>query len=279
MPLTAFDPGCCCTPTPTPPPCSTTICVQGCGGQYQPNATVTIKSGSTVIATGTTDATGCVTLSIPAAGSYTVIVVLAGFSTSTSTLTLGCGGLQIIALTLADAWTCFCTGTGNCPSWPFGTVKINDGQGSVTCTYGSTFGGAVQGYIGCATRTMMNPALYSTWAGTSCGLPNGTSMITTPLIFTLQCVNVGTPSYLVVVYAPFCSGGPFTWMDNADCSGNPPQTSMFWWDNIDSGGDLVSQSLGGCGASLLYTESHAFTSLLLGYPIWGSSVTFTVTTP
>lgn len=90
---------CCCSAT-----CNVTICVNGCGGLAVVGASVTIKSGSTVIATGTTaGALGCVTLAIPSAGSYTIVIVATGFPTNTSTHSLTCGGSIGISLTTAGA--------------------------------------------------------------------------------------------------------------------------------------------------------------------------------
>jgi len=90
--------GCCGT-------CNVIICVTSSScvtGSAVPGATVTIKNGSTVIASGMTDGTGCVTLAIGSAGTYTVVVSATGWQTQTQTETLGCGSTTTISLGAVD---------------------------------------------------------------------------------------------------------------------------------------------------------------------------------
>lgn len=80
--------------------CSVTVCVTACPTGAIVGATVTVKdatSGAT-IATCTTAAGGCCTLSIPAAGSYSVSAAASGYQTFTSTRNLACGGQVFIPL-------------------------------------------------------------------------------------------------------------------------------------------------------------------------------------
>jgi Carboxypeptidase regulatory-like domain len=84
--------------------CNTTICVN-CLGTAISGATVTITSGMTTIATGTTGSNGCVTLAIGSAGSYTVTIAASGYNTVSGTYTLTCGGTTAIGLCACGA--CF----------------------------------------------------------------------------------------------------------------------------------------------------------------------------
>lgn len=77
--------GCCCG-------CSVTVCVHDCAGANLSGATVTILSGAMVVATGTTGSGGCVTLSIPSAGSYTVQAAIGGAVFYSTSASLACGG-------------------------------------------------------------------------------------------------------------------------------------------------------------------------------------------
>lgn len=88
--------------------CTTTICAQ-CFGLAEPGSTVTIKSGATVISSGTTGAGGCVALPIPTAGSYSVVLTVPDIGTTTTTHTLSCGGTTTIDI-------CH---TGGCPTCDF----------------------------------------------------------------------------------------------------------------------------------------------------------------
>ncbi len=104
--------------------CTTKICVTGCGANIVGD-TVQIKSGVTVIASGTTGMSGCVTLAIPSAGSYTVVVIDPTFGTNTSTHTLSCGGMITIALTTPSLGCC-CNG---CPL-PSAGMMLTDLNGT-----------------------------------------------------------------------------------------------------------------------------------------------------
>jgi hypothetical protein len=89
---------CCCG-------CSVSFTVY-CGSAVVNGATVTIKSGSTVISSGTTNSSGQVTLTIPAGGTYTVLTTgsTCGSPGVSVSLTLACNGNYVIQ--------CCC---GGCP--------------------------------------------------------------------------------------------------------------------------------------------------------------------
>ncbi len=77
---------CCCSG------CVVTVCVTNCSSPVV-GATVTIKSGSTTIATGTTNSSGCAgNLNIGTAGTYTIVIAASGHTTTTLTgIHLDCG--------------------------------------------------------------------------------------------------------------------------------------------------------------------------------------------
>jgi hypothetical protein len=87
--------------------CTTKICLSsGCGGGAT-NVLVTILNGSTRISSGATDSTGCVTLSIPSAGSYTVTTSgSARYANTSGTHALTCGGVTTISLSPASGYSC-----------------------------------------------------------------------------------------------------------------------------------------------------------------------------
>jgi hypothetical protein len=127
-------PNCCCGA----PSCTTTICASGCPSGAVVGATVTIKQSGTTIATGTTGSNGCVTLSIPAAGTYEVIVTQANFKGFDGQLALVCGGTQTVLLQkLTTSATVLFTIYGCCSKGQVinglqgATITLSDGQ---TCT-------------------------------------------------------------------------------------------------------------------------------------------------
>jgi carboxypeptidase family protein len=112
--------------------CDTKICVQGtCSANVQ-GASVAVKSGSTVVASGTTGSDGCVTLTIGSAGTYTVVVSAAGYVTSTTSHYLACGGTTNIALT-KDTIHVTCCAT--CPNPLPMTIHISDAAGTWTAAW------------------------------------------------------------------------------------------------------------------------------------------------
>jgi Carboxypeptidase regulatory-like domain len=86
-PYTQFDiGGCGCA-------CDVTICVyDNIGGAPISGASVGVKSGATLIASGTTGGSGCVVLNILAAGTYNILVTASGYNGATySGVALTCG--------------------------------------------------------------------------------------------------------------------------------------------------------------------------------------------
>jgi hypothetical protein len=102
--------------------------VTGCGTNLV-GATVTIKSGATVIDSGTTGAGGLVTLTIPAAGSYTVIASATGWGTNSTTHSFTCGGTFTFALGTPVGTVC-CDG---CPVPT--TLSLTDVNTTISLTH------------------------------------------------------------------------------------------------------------------------------------------------
>lgn len=101
MGLTRLQPGACCGCG-----CNTTICVVQCGSVPVYGASVVVASGSTTVASGTTGSGGCVTLSIPSAGSYTVQVTVSGTMVYNASRTLSCNGTITVALSASGLVCC-----------------------------------------------------------------------------------------------------------------------------------------------------------------------------
>jgi hypothetical protein len=107
MPYTLFDIGACnCGP---PPACNVTVCVTAAciTGVNAPGLPVTVtNSGGTVVASGTTGSNGCVTLTIPAAGTYTFAATDANGDVATDTATVACGSTISLAFHNAGFMVC-----------------------------------------------------------------------------------------------------------------------------------------------------------------------------
>jgi hypothetical protein len=114
MALTRNSPGCCGCNTS----CSTTICVLSPCGPDSGTApatgvTVTVSNSSGFSVSGTTtggpNPLGCVTLTIPATGVYTVATSgNARYNPTSGTFSLGCADQVTIPLTAADGFVCSC---------------------------------------------------------------------------------------------------------------------------------------------------------------------------
>ena len=94
MPGMGPGPACCCAG------CTTTLCAQFCG-VLMSGVLVEVLSGSTPVTSGVTTSTGCVVLTIPAAGTYNVTISITGFTTRTQSKALTCGGTSIVQFTAA----------------------------------------------------------------------------------------------------------------------------------------------------------------------------------
>jgi hypothetical protein len=169
MGFTNQDPGCCCS-------CMTTICVFGCGAAIGTADTVNILQGADTVATGTTGTSGCVTLSIPSAGSYTVQVIDPNFGIKEFTETLTCGGTVTVSL-------------GGAP--PNGTCCDN-------CIFPKTL------FVTDAIQTTTLTFNGTSWLG--CYVINGL----TPGFSDCDCTGTGGTSSTLVGYGVQCNGAQIT---------------------------------------------------------------------
>lgn len=109
-----------------------------CSGTAVDGATVTIKSGSTTITSGTTNSSGVVTLCVPA-GTYTVTASGSTCKFTSFALALTCGEAHTL-----QCCPTLCSGCGGFPT----TLFVTDTPGTITCTLVT---GTVGEYVGCAT--------------------------------------------------------------------------------------------------------------------------------
>lgn len=120
--------GGCCEVLCGPYTVTVTICGSALAG-----ATVELKSGSDVIASGTTDSSGQVALTFPSAGTYTRVISASQATTSTASVTLACSASSAtVALTAPTDFPC-CNGWSRpLPATIFATTSA----GTITMTYG-----------------------------------------------------------------------------------------------------------------------------------------------
>ncbi len=190
---------CCCGCSPT------TICVTGCSSSIINGATVTVKSGATVIGTCVTSGSGCCQITIPSGGSYTVVVSATGFTTNTSTHTLSCGGSTTISLGNPPAGTTCC---GSCPV-P-NTLTLTDATGTCTLTHS---GGAWTGFY----EFSMTGRTTSIIGGVcTCSAP---TTVTQHIQYQLVCSGAGTMTLTRTWVAQQCGGTVCDYGDwNAACT-------------------------------------------------------------
>jgi hypothetical protein len=135
MGYTNQDPGCCCNES-----CTTTICVRSpCGPEDSSGnptsgatgVTVTVSNSSGFSTQGTTpsgvSSLGCVTLTIPASGKFTVATSgSARYNNTSQVLTLGCSTTTTIILTAASGFICSCFANEPIPAM----LTVTGGNGS-----------------------------------------------------------------------------------------------------------------------------------------------------
>lgn len=182
--------GCCAGTTPT---CNSVgVTIHGCNSLPLPGAEVQLKSGSTVVSSGTTNSSGVVSLAYSTAGSYTVSATgpagVAWWSTTPATqnLTLSCTGTPGTTLTLTPAtgWLCRCShcvdpvdnGTTRLPT-------LTDANGSYSLQWSSPDTAWVCCY------TIAGVAIWNTTGppGTFCVATAGTGTIAVG--YALSCIN------------------------------------------------------------------------------------------
>ncbi len=182
--------------------CTTTICATFCGVNLA-GASITVKSGSTTIASGTTDSTGCLAVTIPAAGTYTIDLNVAGLGSATHTANLTCGGsfgagLAVPAnLSLTDAngtWSMF--NSGGLLLWQ-------------TCYTASVGGTLVPPHLGCNAPTAGGPCDIQYTL--DCGISSSSPGVWTLLCEYGACCFAGSPTFASngMLNTSTCMGGFF----------------------------------------------------------------------
>jgi len=205
--------------------CNVTIDVDGCGAGVS-GATVTIKSGGSTVASGTTSG-GTVALSIPSAGTYEVVVSASGYPPYDQNLTLSCSGTYAINLTAGYV----CCGTCIVPD----TLHLTDGGGGCTLTWNGS-----SSWIGCYQAAVGS-------GSTPCGDPGaGCQFICTPggsctIVYTITCAGNG--QFSVNRQWSVCE---------ADCFHDP----TYCQDQLDSNCNTVAHTCDGCTDVVCGNGSH-----------------------
>lgn len=276
MALTKHDIGCCCGGSG----CNAIVCVTTCVTTGLAGATVTIKTGAGVtVASGTTDATGCVTLAIGTANTYTATVSAANYTTRNISEFFSCGGSHTYNLTPTSSWVCPCS--------PCTTVLLpsvltgSDGMGSfpLTASGGSWFGCAMRPYTGCTTDPVNCSGSDLFGSGTM-----------VPVRFIFAC-GTTTGNFSMAIQINICANGhgPLrntdctissgaTTLMNAICATGPPTScSPFDWGITASVAGACSGT--GCTAGTCTASTSPGNCLTQAYcAIYGCSGTsFTVT--
>ena len=134
------DPGGCNCPGSCT--CSTTICVQACGGSAISGATVTISSLAPVT-TGSGGCTNGICLdSVGGAGTYQVTVSASGYNSYNQSLALTCGGTKTIQLTTGTTGSVVFNVAG-CEGKPLANATVT----IAGATYTTSAGGTVTVYL------------------------------------------------------------------------------------------------------------------------------------
>ncbi len=212
------------------------FCVTGCGANIV-GATVTVKSGATVIGTCTTVAGGCCTIAIPSAATYTVVVTAPGWTTNTANRSLTCGGTTTITLGSPPAGTICC---GSCPIPT--TLTLTDSNTTISLVYNA----GVLKWLGSYTITNQNTITLTNIGGANC-----TCVLNTPGTARV-CYNMSCVSNLLTLVlewevtnaaagAANCSPpGGFTLLDIANDSGGC---------DAGLGGAICPSTVGGGGVA------------------------------
>lgn len=173
---------CCCGGV-----CAFTVCVTDCSSATVNGVTVQILSGATVVASGTTIGSGCVTLIIPGPGTYTITASIGGAVFYTFTGSLACNGLKILSTTnLASGFGC-CSGT----NLPLPTTLYLSICSQMYTLTASVVSHIISGWSGGGSIITAGVAVMTTHGG--CCIWDGTTLQTdtTNIGFALQCPTGG----------------------------------------------------------------------------------------
>lgn len=256
-------------------PCVATLAVTvtGCGSVLVSGATVQIKSGATVLASGTTNASGVVSpqLTVSAAGTYDLVISAPRYATSTTSVAMTCAGTTTTAVTLTIGTGYLCSSTCAYPT----TLILSDGTSNdVTLTYttSSVVGGLV-GWEGCKVFSS-NALVYD-----NCGFSRATPA-PLPIYYFLGVSGTGCGASGLILYYPTCpsSGGH---LSSGTCGPFAPSSgSCFGFTQVGTSGTfspfLYSGSFNFATASFSSNcgdESFA----LRNAGIYTGTVTFSIT--
>lgn len=245
---------CCCSS-------STKICIVACSPQLPVyGAVVDLYSGTTLVASCTTDSTGCCTFT--QTGSYTVKVYTSGALDSTTTQTLA-GSPITIAI---DASNYVCCGGYLIPQ----TLTLTDAQGSFQIVYYANYnypiwyGGHSVDQLSCTVTTPNNVCVAASPTvgpvrvcyGMTCIAGNSPAFSVqrswswvyeqgslNPIWY--QDPTGFTPGQPCATSPPAACGNPHT--DTASCSSNPSSTSPFTLSctPVAASGNATADPVGG----------------------------------
>jgi hypothetical protein len=193
--------------------CTTTICLRsGCDN-------ATMISGATVAITGggsaTTGSNGCVTLSIPAAGTYTVTYTIPNETPVPGSHALTCGGTLTITTSFNPPGSTCC---GGCPV-PL-VLTLTDPNTTIALTWGSTAGFPPFGFASCAA-----PPSRQAWGGSY--------QLTVAGVIDLSChsgvcTSIKSSSQEITIYYVLCC---------TTATGSAPKFVIFrYWSYVLTGG-------------------------------------------
>lgn len=242
------------------------------------SAPVKVKDGSgTVVATGTTDGLGCVTVTLNAAGTYTAYITVSGNDYSSPATTLACGdntttNVNVGPIPAAAAMTLTVIGCASA-GVPGATVQITDPYGAVTTlttnssgqvTYSRIFGGTYNvtvtapGYntltttrSGCTSWSGFTLTVNSTnYRCCGCGPMPITTLYVTDDVGTLTCTYASNNPNISTSIGPVGAGwysvfrGSWGTVGYAEyaviCSGGSATLTLHWARNW--GGGIFSGS-------------------------------------
>lgn len=275
--------GCDCTPPP-PPTCDTTfnVNVRGCSSNLS-GVTVAVKQSGSTLASGTTNASGNVTLVASAVTGSTGTVEITpptGYNASTTAVTFNCSTQAVnVTLTPAAGYSC---SPGCCPATgrsgpPYAdltypsTIYLNDGLGTVTLT--ETSAGS-KSYTGSASRTATD---YVSCASGCPILTNGAVTVD----FEVFCGDNGKWNIRIATReCGSCSeiyGTSATGFQALPTTGTIPGTQSLLWTQV------TNLDASACPPGLAFNTSFGTTQLrgfvtdyLSLYVIYGSSFSVTV---
>jgi hypothetical protein len=162
---------------------SITLTVSGCSA-VQSDASVQYKVGATVVASGTTNNSGQLSVSLPA-GTYTRIVSKSRFATSSNSVVITEAGSQNVTLNAATGYAC----CNNCPQPIPTTLYLRTGLKTVTLTRSGSI------WIGSTTYSVTG------WDANPPGCNFILGSTSVEVSFELHCPSSGTNEWQVIASA------------------------------------------------------------------------------